>query len=177
MIVTLTGYRGCGKSSVGPILAGRLDCECVDSDRVIEERAGKSIAEIFADDGEPAFRTLETEVLTDLLKEESLVIAAGGGAILAEVNRQRMRDAGEVVWLKASAEVLSERISADVASKGMRPSLTGKPIGEEVAEVLAARSLLYDAAATITVDAGEGTPQKIAERIFAQLSVSDGGSP
>ena len=176
MIVTLTGYRGCGKSSVGPILAERLGCACVDSDVTIEQRAGKSIAEIFANDGEAAFRTLETEVMTELLKRESLVIAAGGGVILAEVNRRRMRDAGEVVWLKATADVLAERISADAASKGMRPSLTGQPIGEEVAEVLATRTPLYEAAATMTIDAGEGTPQEIADRIFARLSISDGAS-
>ena len=169
MIVTLTGYRGCGKSSVGPLLAEHLGCGCVDSDQVIEQRAGKSIAEIFADDGESAFRQLETEVLTDLLKQSSLIVAAGGGAILSDVNRERMRAAGEVVWLRASAEILAERISSDAASKGMRPSLTGKPIGEEVAEVLTARTPLYEAAATITVDAGEGSPQEIADRIIAQL--------
>jgi len=69
MIVTLIGYRGCGKSSVGPILADMLGCLCVDSDDRIETAAGKSIAEIFKHDGEAAFRRLETNILTDLLTQ------------------------------------------------------------------------------------------------------------
>lgn len=176
MIVTLIGYRGCGKSSVGPLLAERLGYRCVDSDRVIEQRAGQSIAEIFAAGGEPAFRELETEVLSELLQQSCLVIAAGGGAILAEVNCQQMRAAGDVVWLKASAEVLADRIASDAASQGMRPSLTGKPIADEVTEVLNARTPLYEAAATIVVDAGDQSPKQIADHIFDLLNTPDGVS-
>ena len=172
MIVTLIGYRGCGKSSVGPLLAMRLQCRCVDSDDEIEASSGKPIREIFADDGESVFRDRETEVLRKLLNEPPAVIAAGGGAILAQVNRERMKQAGPVVWLTASAATLASRIGEDDNSQHRRPSLTGKSIEDEVAEVLNSRLPLYKDAATITIDAESASPQQIAERIFAALGDS-----
>ena len=178
MIVTLIGYRGCGKSSVGPLLAKRLQCRCVDSDDEIESSSGKPIREIFADDGESVFRDRETEVLRKLLSEPPAVIAAGGGAILAQVNRERMKHAGPVVWLTASAATLASRIGGDDTSQHRRPSLTGKSIEDEVAEVLNSRLPLYKDAATITIDAESESPQQIAERIFAALGDSlVGGTP
>ena len=165
MIVTLIGYRGCGKSSVGPVLAELLNCTCVDSDDEVEARAGKSIAAIFAEDGESVFRKMETEVLAHLFSKPNHIIAAGGGAVLAEVNRQRMRQAGPVVWLNVSAETLASRIYGDSASPTRRPSLTGKSIEEEVAEVLQNRLPLYRDAATITVAADEAGPDEIARTV------------
>ncbi|MEZ6123472.1 MAG: shikimate kinase AroL [Planctomycetaceae bacterium] len=176
MIVTLIGYRGCGKSSVGPLLADRLGCRCADSDLLIEQRAGKSIARIFAEDGEPAFRSLESEVLNDLLTQPSLVIAAGGGAILSEANRQRMRQAGPVVWLKASPATLAARITGDVTSAARRPSLTGKSIADEVAEVLTFREPLYAGAASLIIDAENQTPQQIVEFIVMAVWSPENGS-
>lgn len=169
MVVTLIGYRGCGKSSVGPVLAQMLGYECADSDRVIEQLAGKSIAEIFADDGEAEFRRLETDVLNDLLAQSQLVVAAGGGAILADINRERMKAAGPVIWLQATATELARRIGGDEVSGTQRPSLTGKPIENEITEVLTYRTPMYSAAATVTVDAEAGTPDEIANRLFVLL--------
>ena len=169
MIVTLIGYRGCGKSSVGPLLADRLDCLCIDSDDEIETRAGKAIREIFADSGEQEFRRLETDVLKNLLTGPPSVIAAGGGAILADINRERMKAAGPVVWLNASAETLAARISADESSDARRPSLTGRSIEDEVADVLSSRLPLYQDAATITVDAERQSPEQIADAIMCEL--------
>jgi shikimate kinase len=178
MIVTLIGYRGCGKSSVGPLLAARLQCRCIDSDDEIEASSGKSIGEIFADDGETRFRALETEVLRKLLTGPSSVVAAGGGAILASVNRERMKQAGPVVWLTASIATLASRIGGDEESQQRRPSLTGKSIEDEVADVLESRLDLYRDAATMTVDAESESPQQITERIVAALGDSTvGGSP
>ncbi len=178
MIVTLIGYRGCGKSSVGPLLASRLQCRCVDSDDEIEARSGKSIKEIFADGGETTFRALETEVLRDLLMHPPAVIAAGGGAILAPVNRERMKHAGPVVWLTASAATLALRIEGDEASLQRRPSLTGQSIEDEVADVLESRRDLYKDVSTMTIDAEAESPHQIAERIVAALGDSQvGGTP
>ncbi|MCP4787565.1 MAG: shikimate kinase [Fuerstiella sp.] len=178
MIVTLIGYRGCGKSSVGPLLAARLQCRCVDSDDEIESSSGKTIGEIFADDGESTFRALETEVLTQLLNKPPVVIAAGGGAILAPVNRELMKEAGPVVWLTASVATLASRIGRDGTSQRRRPSLTGKSIDDEVADVLEARLPLYKDAATITIDAESESPLQIADRIVAALGDSPaGGTP
>ena len=169
MIITLIGYRGCGKSSVAPLLARELGCASVDSDDEVEKRAGKSIREIFADDGEDAFRAMESAVIADLCCNDPCIIAAGGGAILAEANRHAMRSAGPVAWLKASPETLAARISGDMTSSERRPSLTGRSIEAEVAEVLAARHQLYTDAATITVHAENGSPHDIADRILRQL--------
>lgn len=170
MIVTLIGYRGCGKSSVGPVLAARLGCECLDSDDCVEAAAGRSIQEIFARDGEPVFRQLETTVLRQLCAQSSLVIAAGGGAILAEANQQMMQAAGPVVWLRASVDTLADRITGDASSAARRPSLTGQSVTDEIADVLAVRTPLYQTTATLIVEADRETPEQIADRIVAQLT-------
>jgi len=170
MIVTLIGYRGCGKSSVGPLLAQHLGCACVDSDDAIATAAEKSIARIFSEDGESAFRDLETRVLADLLQQPAGVIAAGGGAILAQRNREAMKSAGPVVWLQASVETLAARIAGDDRSVVTRPSLTGQSIVEEVAQVLEQRRGLYADAATLTIDAETETPQQVADRIYAEIN-------
>ncbi len=170
MVVTLIGYRGCGKSSVGPLLAKRLGCECIDSDDRIEALAGKSIRDIFAADGVPAFRALETEVLADLVRQQDIVIAAGGGAILAEINRQRLQSAGPVVWLRATIETLAARISGDHSTGDRRPSLTGKSVETEVAEVLKDRLPIYESTASIIVDADTASPQELADEIYERLT-------
>lgn len=172
MILTLVGYRGSGKSTVGKALAKRLDCECIDTDDVVQQSAGRTIAQIFETDGEEQFRKLETEVLQQLGQQKDLVIAAGGGAILAEENRRLMSSAGPVVWLTAPADVLAARIVADAESVTQRPSLTGKSIAEEVAEVLQARLPLYQAAADFQVDVSQADPVEIAGKIFQWLSRS-----
>ncbi len=170
MVITLIGYRGCGKSSVAPLLADRLNCDYVDSDVVIEQRAGRSVSDIFAQQGEAAFRTLETDVLADLLRRDCIVIAAGGGAILSESNRHKMRAAGPVVWLQASPITLAGRIAADEASGRTRPSLTGRAVVDEVTDVLDARRPLYAAAATLTIDTDELEPADIADRILRAVT-------
>ncbi len=93
MVITLIGYRGTGKSTVGPQLAARLGWDFLDADPEIEKRAGKTIRQIFADSGEAEFRRLEVELLAEKLASERLVLAPGGGAILNESTRQRMRAA------------------------------------------------------------------------------------
>src|SRR5580658_2942769 len=102
MRIALVGYRATGKTTVARHLATRLGCEWIDADVEIERRAGKSIARIFAEDGEPAFRDLEAQVIADLCGRKKLVLAAGGGAPLREESRRAMRQAGHVVWLTAT---------------------------------------------------------------------------
>ena len=169
MVVTLIGYRGCGKSSIAPRLARRLGWSWADSDSVVEQRAGCSISEIFEHEGEAAFRKRESEVLADLVQQQNLVIASGGGAILAEANRQMLKAAGPVVWLQVSVAKLAKRLG-DRSSVRKRPSLTGKPISEEVAEVLAVREPLYRECATLIIDAGSGRPEQITRRIAEYIS-------
>lgn len=170
MVITLIGYRGCGKSSIAPRLARRLDWNWIDSDRVIEARAECSIRQIFETEGEAGFRKRESEILSELLQRDHLVLASGGGVILAEENRVRMKAAGPVVWLHASVETLAKRLSRDRSAGENRPSLTGQPIAEEVAEVMAIREPLYRECATIIVDSEREWPEQVARRIARQIN-------
>ncbi len=110
--VVLVGMMGAGKTSVGRALATQLGRPLFDSDEMIEERTGRTVREIWATDGESAFRTLETETLLDALAApEPSVIAAAGGIVLAEANRRALAEADAyVVWLVASADVLLDRV-------------------------------------------------------------------
>ena len=165
MVVTLIGYRASGKSSVAPRLAKRLGWSWFDSDVVIEHQAGVSIKDIFQHEGEVGFRKRESEVLAALLQKSKAVVASGGGAILSEDNRRLIKASGPVVWLQAPVDVLVRRLGGDHMSTQRRPSLTGKPIGTEVAEVLAFREPLYRECATLIVDAGTERPEQMAQRI------------
>lgn len=169
MIVTLIGYRGCGKSSVAPQLAARLGLRAVDADEVIELRAGVSIREIFEQQGEPEFRRLERAVLAELLSQQNLVIAAGGGAILDADTRAEMRAAGPVVWLQAPVEILSKRIGADTTTRARRPSLTDLGIQNEIEQLLKIREPLYRETATFVVDTADRSIDEIVAFIVSKL--------
>ncbi len=121
--IFLIGYRGTGKTTVARLVAQRLGRESIDADKEIERRAGKTIAAIFADDGEPPFRDLESAVVADLARTR-LVISTGGGAVLREANRAAMQAAGPIVWLTASVDTIAVRIAGDAATARLRPNLT-----------------------------------------------------
>lgn len=170
-MLSLIGYRGCGKTTVGRALAARLGWAFVDSDNVIESESGKSIAAIFAEEGERAFRDLEERVVAELCRCDETVVSLGGGAVLREATRRRLADAGPVVWLTAPAEVLAERIGADQRSATQRPSLTGLSGLEEVRRVLTEREPIYAAAASETIDATDASPEALADQIAQRLGL------
>lgn len=169
MIVTLIGARGCGKSSVGRLLANRLGWDFADADAELETRAGKSIQQIFADDGETAFRDLESRTLADLLQGERLVLAAGGGAVLRESTRERIASAGLAVWLTASPEILHARIRSDNTTAERRPDLTDRGGLEEVRTLLDQRERIYRDTADVIVDTEHKPVEQIAAEIYEQL--------
>lgn len=169
MIITLVGYRGCGKSSVAPLLAAQLGWDCVDADAEIEHRAGCSIREIFSERGEPEFRRIEREVISELLAGRALVLAAGGGAVLNAETRRELRTAGPVVWLQASVNTILKRLQADLSTRERRPSLTDDDPRTEVESLLSAREPLYREVSTIVVQTDERTPPEIVDEIFARL--------
>ena len=123
--LVLIGMMGVGKTTVSRVLGERLGRRVLDSDLVIEARTGRTVREIFATDGEAAFRAMETEVLIEALTEqEPVVIAAAGGVVLSERNRTALRDSpSKVVWLCADPATLVER----VRSGGHRPLLDDDP--------------------------------------------------
>jgi len=165
----LIGYRGTGKTSVARRLALALGWEWIDADVELELRAGKSIAAIFADDGEQAFRDLESAVLADLARRERTVIALGGGAVLRPENRAAIRSAGKTVWLKALPETLWERIAADVTTRDRRPNLTSAGGITEINVILGQRLPFYRECADLEVDTEQKTPAGVAEEILARL--------
>ncbi|MEZ6074065.1 MAG: shikimate kinase [Pirellulales bacterium] len=169
MNVVLIGYRGTGKSSVGRLLARRWDCPFVDLDDEIERRAGMTIAEIFAAEGEPGFRRRESTVVQDVSGRDRHVIATGGGAVVDTDNRSALTHCGRVVWLKASPQSIHVRISADAATSARRPNLTASGGLEEIERVLGTRTPIYDAAADLTIDTEGKSPQDVADAIVARL--------
>ena len=158
--LVLVGARGAGKSTVGAELAMRVGAQFVDTDGLVAMRAGMSIARLFAERGEAAFRDAERTVIATLDPATRQVVACGGGAVADPENARRLAAMGPVVWLTARSSVLASRIEGSD-----RPSLTGAPIEEEIGELLAARSGAYHALATWTVDTEGRTPEEISDEL------------
>ena len=175
MNLVLIGYRGTGKTTVAQQLARQLGWDWVDSDEMIESRAGCSIAEIFAQRGEPAFRDLETAVLTDLMPRNHVVIAVGGGVVVRPEKSRSLKKADTVVWLTARIETILSRVTSDSSTALRRPNLLSG--GEdEVRQLLAERGPLYRDCATFEVETDNRTPGDIAAEIVrgAQLTNEPG---
>jgi shikimate kinase len=170
MNLVLIGYRGTGKSTVARHLALALGWGWVDADVEVELLAGKSIAAIFADEGEPRFRDLESTVIADLMRRDSIVLAAGGGAILRPENRIALRSSGRVIWLTAEPETIVRRLAADPDTPGRRPNLTTAGGEAEIRALLAVRQPLYAATADLTVDTEGKSPGEVAQAILAWLA-------
>jgi shikimate kinase len=142
----------------------------VDADEELERRAGRTIREIFARGGEAEFRELESAVLSDLLQQDGMIVALGGGAVLRPENRLLIRgDNNKVVWLQASASTLHQRIEADATTSARRPNLTFGGGLEEVKRLLALREPLYRECAKFSVDTEGKTPEQIAAEVVSLL--------
>jgi len=160
MSTVLIGYRGSGKTTTGRKLADHLWQKFVDVDDLIVAKAGKSIAEIFAQDGEPAFRELEAQAVREASALAEHVIALGGGAPLREDNRQALQSAGHrVIYLRCEPEELARRIQNDPNTAANRPNLTHLGGGAaEIRKVLADREPIYRQMAHAELDVTNLTP-------------------
>jgi len=162
MSTVLIGYRGSGKSTLGHKLADRLWQKFVDTDDLIVAKAGKSIAQIFADHGEPYFRDLETQVVKEAAALSEHVISLGGGAPMREENRTAIKAAGHrVIYLKCEPDELFKRLSADPNTPMSRPALTNL-FGsvEEISKVLAEREPIYRQMADAELEVTYLTPDE-----------------
>ncbi len=148
--IVLIGFMGSGKSTVGRELNQRLGYPLVDMDQVIEQRAGKSIADIFSEQGEEAFRDMETSLLEELAQPGAArrIISTGGGVIGRERNREMLRNLGYVVWLQAPLQVILARTSKNRD----RPLLHTDDPAARVSALMEARDPLYKATAHLKVD-------------------------
>jgi shikimate kinase len=148
--IVLIGFMGSGKTTVGRELQQRLGYPLVDMDQEIEQRADKPITAIFADEGEPVFRDMETELLRELNDPEApqRIISTGGGVVMREENRQMLRSLGYVVWLQAPAEVILERTGKNRS----RPLLQTEDPAEVIQRLMETRLPLYQETAHLKLD-------------------------
>lgn len=157
--IFLCGFMGCGKSTIGRILAKKLNCKCVDLDKYIEKKEGMTIPEIFKEKGEPYFRELETKALEEFA-DIGGVVATGGGALLSEHNGETAKKSGLVVFIDTDFETCYERIKNDPH----RP-IAYSSTKEQLRERFDTRSPLYRAHSHITVNGGF-PPMRIVQKIY-----------
>ncbi|MEN8256286.1 MAG: shikimate kinase [Thermodesulfobacteriota bacterium] len=166
--IVLIGYRATGKTSVGKIIAKKLNRPFVDSDHAVEKKAGQSISAMVEARGWNAFRTKEKNILLELTKKPGQIIACGGGAILHQDIWAGIKENSFVVWLKADIETIYSRLAADKATSSQRPSLSGQDIYQEVAEVLKERTPLYRHGCHLELDA-TGSMEDIVDKILTRF--------
>ena len=166
--IVLIGFMGCGKSSVGRLIAEKLRYRFVDTDQSIVRETGVPISEIFATHGEDHFRDLETEVLESLRDKRGLVIATGGGIVTRVRNLPLLRELGFVAWLNADEDVIFERVSRNKR----RPLLQTENPRETIHKLLVERLPMYQGAAQITIDTGAGSHDEIADAVIRAARAS-----
>lgn len=150
MNIILIGYMGCGKSTVGYRLSYRLKKTLLDTDKLVEQKAGCTIREIFAQKGEAAFREMEKKTLIELIAKETSnqIIATGGGLPVQPGNGELLKQLGCVIWLKVGAETVYERLKDDTT----RPLLQGDNPKQKIESMLEQRNPLYEACADVIVE-------------------------
>ena len=163
--IFLVGPMGAGKTTIGKVLADQLKLEFVDSDREIEASTGADIPWIFDVEGEAGFRQRESKMIMDLTARQGIVLATGGGSVLAPENRKCLRASGFVVYLRASLSQQLERTSRDKN----RPLLQTPDPAARIAELMKIRDPLYREVADIVVDTNRRSPRMVCQEIVKQL--------
>jgi shikimate kinase len=166
--IFLIGYRGTGKSTVAELVAAKLGLQYIDADALLEERHSRSIAQIFATEGEAGFRDKEAALLQELCCHRQRVVATGGGVILRDANRALLRGSGRCIWLTADPRTIAKRMAGDPATSARRPALTTGGIAE-IEELLKIREPLYRECADWTIDTAGRTPDEVADMIVEKV--------
>ena len=168
-MIALIGMPGCGKSTVARAVARRLHLLSADTDQAIEQRLGRTIRSYFDEHGEAAFRDVEEAVIDELTADSSsLVLATGGGAVLRPVNRQRLRERGTVIYLRASPEQLFKRLRHDTK----RPLLQVADPLKRLRELYSERDPLYRECAHFVIDTRGTSLSALVSRILMQLELT-----
>jgi shikimate kinase len=161
----LIGMMGAGKTTVGRVLARRLKLRFLDSDQEVERRCGVKIPVIFDIEGEAGFRSREAQAIAELTSLEGIVLATGGGVVLAEENRRALAAHGTVIYLSAQPEALYQRVRHD----RNRPLLaTGEPL-ERLRELYAERDPLYRSMADVVVETSSQSAPQLARKLLDKL--------
>ncbi len=169
--IALIGFMGVGKTAVGQALAAGLNREFVELDSLIEQKAGKRIADIFQQDGEIAFRELEIGVIKEVAKGKNLVIACGGGIVLNKINVDRLREGARIVYLVASPRVILKRI---LKGGEERPLVKVPDKALTIRELLRFRRPFYERAADIKINTSNLDVDSVAEQILSRLKEDEG---
>lgn len=169
MNIVLIGYRGAGKTVVGKQLASHLGMKFIDIDHLIEERYQKRIIDIVESKGWDYFRNIEKRFIQEISRQDHLVIAPGGGAVLDVNNIIALKKKGFIIWLKADPEILHRRLEEDQGSISQRPPLTDKGSLEEIKEVLAERNPLYERASEAQLDTTILSVKMVVDRVLSLL--------
>ncbi len=169
MKIFLIGYRCTGKTTIGKILAKRLNYDLFDIDRIIEQQSGSSIAKLVQVHGWNYFRQFEKETLlkTEILKDT--VVSTGGGIVTDSENLIFLKKNGYAIWLDADIKTILSRLDSDPSTQSSRPSLTNKNLMEETAELLRIRNPLYEKAAHLRIKTDFQTPLEIVTFIERRL--------
>ena len=188
-MITLTGFMGSGKTTVGKVLADFLGCPFMDLDDLVVKKAGKSIPDIFAQDGEPAFRQLEAQVLRKTVEkyaESTAVLALGGGAVLAPASAALLREKTVCIYLRATLDTLLQRLAGETAGRPLLNEIPGQagndggsvvmpgpgssvmpgPDRASVSARLAAREPIYEETAHVVIDTDGLSPDEVADEII-----------
>ena len=169
MNIVLIGFRGTGKSTVGKLLANRLEKDFLDSDKYIEDSTGKTIKHIFEGYGEEGFRKIEADVIAKLSRMDNKIIAVGGGAILRKDNVRNLKDNGFLVLLEATPEIIQNRITQDEKTARQRPSLTDKKPLDEIKYLIKQREHPYKNAANYTINTSYVACEDIVNEIITVI--------
>jgi shikimate kinase len=162
--IFLVGFMGAGKSTVGRIVAERMGLPFVDLDEMVEQTAGSTVARMWAESGESAFRAAESAALASLTPVGPSVVACGGGVVLADANRALLKALGHVVYLRVSADEALARVGGGDS----RPLLAGG--GAAVAQrLLEAREALYRAVAAIVIETTGRGPDVVADDVVQAI--------
>jgi shikimate kinase len=167
--IVLIGMMGSGKSTIGRAYAERIGRPFFDTDQMVESKTKRAVREIFANDGEPAFRVLETQVLVDALQRPTpSVIAAAGGAVLAAENRAAMQASARVVWLRATPATLAQRVG-NRASRNHRPLIDENPLAR-ITQLVHDRQELYTETADVIIDVDQLNKPNVLDAIDVVLA-------
>lgn len=167
MKLVLIGLRGTGKSTVGKIMSERLGWAFLDTDTLIQERAGLTIRDIFEQRGEPFFRKVEAEVVQECAQRDKVVLATGGGAVLNPASTAALRNDGFIVHLTANPSELWHRIVQDKSSHDSRPKLVENAESgiDELKKLMHARAAVYAGARHVEVSVEDRSPAEVADAV------------
>lgn len=167
--VILIGYRACGKSSIGRLLAKRLGWNFLDLDQVIETRESCSIKELVEKYGWDYFRRQEKNLLREIIDLENIVVATGGGAVLHHDLWPRILQSFFSVWLVADHDTICQRLAGDSRTEGQRPSLTGRNVLDEAQKIMAEREPFYKKYSHLAVNTALLSPAEVARAVERAL--------